>query len=71
MQKETIKIDNLSCGHCVKTVTNRLESIEGIQNVNVVLETSTLTLEHDENITRDIIVNELDEIGYPEHKSNN
>lgn len=66
MQKEIIKIDNLNCGHCVKAVTNKLESIEGIQNVNVVLETATVTFEHNENITRDIIVIELDDIGYPE-----
>ena len=34
----TLKIEGMSCGHCVATVTDVLSEVEGVDEVNVSLE---------------------------------
>ena len=35
--KETLKIDGMTCDHCVMHVTNALESVEGVEKAKVSL----------------------------------
>ena len=42
--KKVIHIDGMSCNHCVKRVTQALQSINGISEVNVDLDTKTATV---------------------------
>ena len=66
MQKEIIKIDNLKCGGCVNTVTKHLNAMEGVDNIEVDLPSSTITLERDKAISRNSIIKSLGGLGYPE-----
>ena len=39
----TVKINGMSCGHCVSAVTNALNELDGINNVNVDLDKGEAT----------------------------
>lgn len=71
MKTENITIANLSCGGCVKTITKKLTEIEGVNQVNVDLETSIVTAEFDEPATLEQITEKLQSIGYPEATEKN
>ena len=66
MNKEIIIIDNLKCGGCANTVTKKLQEMEGVKNVNVVLETSAVEVEKEENVSREALIEKLSKWGYPE-----
>jgi copper chaperone len=42
----TIKIEGMSCQHCVMAVTKALKEIEGLSSVNVDLQNGSATIEH-------------------------
>ena len=69
MSKEIIVIDNLKCGGCVNTVTKKLQEMEGVANVNVVLKTSVVEIELEKNISREALIEKLSKWGYPEMAS--
>lgn len=64
--KEIIIIDNLKCGGCANTVKKRLEKMDGVSNVNVMLETSTVEVEKASEVSREAIIAKLSKLGYPE-----
>jgi copper chaperone len=65
MEKNTLKIPNISCGHCVNTIKNELTEIEGIQSVEGNTENKTITIKWDTPATLESIKNKLKEINYP------
>jgi len=71
MNKEVIIIDNLKCGGCVNTVTKKLLKMEGVKDVNVLLESSTVEIEKDENVSREALIEKLSKLGYPEIGTSN
>ena len=65
MEKTIIKVEGMSCEHCVETVTKCVTALPGIINVVVDLDAGTVTVEHDIAMT-DVkkIKNEIEEQGY-------
>ena len=59
-----IGIEGMSCGHCVKALTNALEEIDGISAVQVSLEDKCATFETDGSVTDDQIREVIEEEGY-------
>ena len=51
MIKSIIKVDGMSCEHCVKAVTKAVNALPGIGAVNIDLKAKTVTVEHDPNHT--------------------
>ena len=41
---QTYTVIGMTCGHCVASVTEEVQEIEGVENVDVVLETGGLTV---------------------------
>lgn len=70
MKTEKIYIANLKCGGCATTITNELSKLEGVQNVSVEKDTDSISLSY-ENIDREIIINKLHDLGYPEATEEN
>ena len=65
MEKITIKVDGMSCEHCVKAVTNAVTSLPGIGSVIVNLESGTVLVTHDPILTGvEKIKAEIEEQGY-------
>ncbi len=61
---ETIKIQGMSCQHCVMSVSKALNSIPGLRNVQVSLATGEATFENTQNISREKIRQAVEDAGY-------
>jgi copper chaperone len=48
MESTTLKIEGMTCGGCVKSVTRALEALPGVQKVEVLLEQGQAALTYDE-----------------------
>lgn len=60
-----IYIENLKCGGCANTITKELSAIKGVENVEVIVDKSLVTL----NTSGTILIQvkeKLSKLGYPE-----
>ena len=65
MEKTIIKVEGMSCDHCVRSVTKTVTALPGIGSVAVDLKTGTVTVEHDPDITDVIKIKaEIEDQGY-------
>ena len=62
--KKTIIIDGMSCHHCVNHVTNALNELEGVTNVTVDLDSKTAHLTSSVDISDEVIIATIDDVGY-------
>jgi len=51
MARTTLKVTGMTCGHCVKAVTQALESVDGVRQADVDLGAGRATVEYDESRT--------------------
>ena len=49
--QETIKVEGMSCGHCVMRVKKAIEGVQGVKKVDVSLENRQAVVEFDEGKT--------------------
>lgn len=63
---QTIEIVNLKCGGCVNTVKKGILSIEGINEVEVDLEASKVSIPTDNEKLIEEVKAKLSKMGYPE-----
>jgi copper chaperone len=47
----TLKVDGMSCDHCVKAVTEALQSVSGVRTAEVDLGAGRAVVEYDEGAT--------------------
>jgi copper chaperone CopZ len=69
MEKKTLSVPNISCGHCVMSVKNELSEIDGVSSVEGNPGDKTITVEWDSPATLAIIEDKLREINYPAQTS--
>ena len=50
-QTITLNIDGMTCGGCVKSVTNALNQVAGVQSVDVSLENKNANISFDDSQT--------------------
>ena len=48
MTSKIINVEGMSCDHCKMAVTRAVSSLEGVESVEVSLESNTATVEFDE-----------------------
>ncbi len=65
MEKQTITIPNISCGHCVAAKKNELDDIDGIKKVEGDPSAKSITVEWENPVTVSKIRDTLQEINYP------
>ena len=65
MNKSTLKIPNISCIHCVNSIINELEELEGIMKVEGEPDAKEINVEWESPATIDKIKELLKEINYP------
>jgi copper chaperone len=65
MEKETFSIPNISCGHCVMSIKNELNDLEGVSSVEGSAENKSISVEWDSPATLEKIRDTLKEINYP------
>ena len=49
--KNTYAVKGMSCEHCKKSVEKALDSLKGVNEVDVNLEKETVTIKHDKSVT--------------------
>ncbi len=67
MSTQTVAVQGMTCGHCVKAVTEEVSAIPGVTDVAVDLVnggTSTVTITAAEPVSDDAIAAAIDEAGY-------
>ena len=52
MRQETIKVEGMTCQHCVQTITEALNNITGLNTVNVDLVKKEVSVKFNENETK-------------------
>ena len=65
MEKQTFKVPNISCGHCVMSIKNELNEIDGVKGVEGDPDTKSITVEWESPTLLDNIKEKLQEINYP------
>lgn len=65
MPVKTVKVPNISCGHCVRTIENELGDMQGVRKVVALQDAKTVTVEWEEPQTWERIQATLVEINYP------
>jgi copper chaperone len=65
MNKTTLMIPNISCGHCLMTIKNELSDIEGVTNVSGQAESKRIEVHWTAPATLEKIKEKLDDINYP------
>jgi Cu+-exporting ATPase len=62
--KTLIKIDGMSCMHCAKSVTDRLNALEGITSTKVNLEQKQAAVESKQPVDKDLVTRTITDAGY-------
>jgi copper ion binding protein len=62
--KTTLKIEGMSCEHCVKHVTQALEGISGVESARVSLKHNNAEVEHSDAVSLETMKAAVVEAGY-------
>jgi copper chaperone len=65
MEKQTLSVPNITCGHCVMSIKNELSELEGVTAVDGDPEAKTVTVAWNQPATIDMIKKTLEEMNYP------
>ena len=65
MRQETIKVEGMTCQHCVQTISEALNNITGLNTVNVDLVKKEVRVKFNENETKlKKIFDKIIEVGF-------
>jgi copper chaperone len=65
MEKVTLNVEGMSCGHCVKAVEGSVGALNGVSTVRVDLENKKVDVEFNQDeVTLDVIKETIDDQGY-------
>lgn len=70
MEREKIQVANLKCNGCATTIKKELLAIQGVDTVDVDVANDSIDITH-HNVNRDVIINRLHALGYPEATEKN
>jgi copper ion binding protein len=60
----TYTVQGMTCGHCVASVTEEVQEIPGVENVDVVLETGAVTVTSAQPLDDTAVRAAVEEAGY-------
>ena len=64
MAERVYSVPDVSCEHCVSAITKELTQIDGVQNVQVNLESKKVTVVADDTVAEQQIRDGIDEAGF-------
>jgi copper ion binding protein len=62
--KTNLKIEGMSCEHCVKYVTGALQGLSGVKSAEVSLAAKSALVEHNESVSLEALKAAVTEAGY-------
>ena len=63
--KTTLQVQNLKCGGCAKTISNKLSEIKEIKDVIVEKDSSSVSFDHQSADDASLVKETLRKLGYP------
>ena len=63
-QTSSWTVTGMTCGHCVASVTEELSELDGVQDVQVTLETGEVVVTSAEPLDRSAVAAAVEEAGY-------
>ena len=57
-------VPEISCQHCVNSITGEVSQLQGVQNVAVDLGTKHVRVDADERVTPEAVIAAVNEAGY-------
>ncbi|TAE15885.1 MAG: heavy-metal-associated domain-containing protein [Bacteroidetes bacterium] len=69
--EHAISVENLKCNGCIRTITNSLQKLPGVQRVAVDAGNEMVLVTTAANTPRNLLTRTLKAIGYPEKGGNN
>jgi len=64
MNTETYTVTGMTCGHCAASVTEEISEIDGVENVDVVVETGAVTVTSTAPLDHAAVQAAVEEAGY-------
>ncbi|MEZ4521828.1 MAG: heavy-metal-associated domain-containing protein [Thermomicrobiales bacterium] len=64
MSKRTYSVPEVHCDHCISAINRELGQIDGVGEIDVNLETKTVTVEAEDSVTDKQIADGLYEAGF-------
>jgi copper chaperone len=64
MNTTTYRVEGMTCGSCAGKVSDRVEQIAGVQDIDVDLATGQITLTSDTELDDDTVRNAVQDAGY-------
>jgi copper chaperone len=61
---QTYTVTGMTCGHCVASVTEEVQEISGVEKVDIVLETGSLTITSAEPVDDAAVKTAVEDAGY-------
>jgi copper ion binding protein len=62
--ESVIKVEGMSCDHCVKSITEALTALDGVESVTVDLAAKTVTVGHTTAVSPAQLSDEIEDQGY-------
>jgi copper chaperone len=60
----TYTVIGMTCGHCIKAVTDEITHLEGVAAVNIELASGAVTVTSADPLPREAVAEAVDEAGY-------
>jgi copper chaperone len=65
MTEKTLKVPDMSCGHCKAAVEGELNGLSGVERANADVEKGTVAVSYDEaKVTTEDLKDAIEEAGY-------
>ena len=62
--EKILKVEGMSCNHCVASVKKALEGIDGVREADVRLEDKSARVELDKDLADEALVKAVEDAGY-------
>ena len=63
-ESRTFTVQGMTCGHCLASVTEEVQEIDGVEHVDVVLETGVVTVKSVQPLDDTAVRAAVEEAGY-------
>lgn len=64
MAEQTYKVTGMTCGHCATAVTNEVQSLDGVTNVQVNVDAGEVTVSSEHPLDASKVSEAINEAGY-------
>jgi copper chaperone len=65
MTEKTLKVPDMSCGHCKAAVEGELNGLSGVESSNADVEKGTVAVRYDEGrVSNEQLIEAIEEAGY-------